>query len=386
MSSRPHALPVRVEHIPAELRPRPQWVAWRYELRKGKWTKVLKNPRTGDNAKSDDAATWGTFEEALACSRTRRMDGVGFVFSILDEFAGIDLDHCRDPLTGIIAPWALAIIEAMHSYTEISPSHAGVKIFLRGRITSSGNRKGQIEMYDHHRYFTVTGYRLLNLPATLESRHAELTAWHARLFPEPHRVSPPLRPELSQRQTIAACSSEDELLTRALGARNGDHFAQLWAGDVGSYPSHSEADLAFCAMLAFWCGPDPIRIDTLFRRSGLYREKWDERHYGDGRAYGQATVAQALAHGQEMYTGRPALAVAYKGYHGYSGYRGGGTYPWISARARRPGPQSRRAILLMAMSIPGCSMVGSRWWSVIRTTTTLGGCGARSLRCLTVCR
>jgi len=40
---------------------------------------------------------------------------------------------------------------------------------------------------------------------------------------------------------------------------------------------HSRADLALCGMLAFWCGGDPERIDRLFRRSDLMREKWDRR-------------------------------------------------------------------------------------------------------------
>ena len=76
-----------------------------------------------------------------------------------------------------------------------------------------------------------------------------------------------------------------------MAARNGMQFARLWHGDISGYPSHSEADLALCAMLAFWCGPDPERIDRLFQQSKLYRAKWHRRHYADGRTYGAATIA-----------------------------------------------------------------------------------------------
>jgi hypothetical protein len=31
--------------------------------------------------------------------------------------------------------------------------------------------------------------------------------------------------------------------------------------------------------LAFWTGPDPRRIDRLFRQSGLYRDKWERADY-----------------------------------------------------------------------------------------------------------
>jgi hypothetical protein len=42
-------------------------------------------------------------------------------------------------------------------------------------------------------------------------------------------------------------------------------------------------------------------MDRLFRQSGLYRPKWDERHFGDGRTYGQATIMKALDGNSEFY-------------------------------------------------------------------------------------
>jgi hypothetical protein len=54
-----------------------------------------------------------------------------------------------------------------------------------------------------------------------------------------------------------------------------------WHKTTGStlgYPSASEADLAFCAYLAFWT-QDIEQIDRLYRRSGLMREKWGREDY-----------------------------------------------------------------------------------------------------------
>src|SRR5439155_15578492 len=76
---------------------------------------------------------------------------------------------------------------------------------------------------------------------------------------------------------------------------------KLWSGDTSEYGSQSEAELALCSMLTFWTGPDPERIDRLFRRSALYREKWDEPHYSDGRTYGEGTIAKALDGAEEFY-------------------------------------------------------------------------------------
>ena len=100
-----------------------------------------------------------------------------------------------------------------------------------------------------------------------------------------------------------------ELIRRATAAANGEKFARLWAGDASGYANgdnegRSEADLALCSLLAFWCGPDEARIDGLFRRSGLMRSKWDERRYGDGRTYGQGTVGHALAGRSEFWSER----------------------------------------------------------------------------------
>jgi len=75
--------------------------------------------------------------------------------------------------------------------------------------------------------------------------------------------------------------------------RNGDRFRRLWTGDASDYGNdHSRADLALCWTLMFWCGGDTERIDRLFRRSGLMRDKWD-RQTGD-TSYGHRTVRAAI--------------------------------------------------------------------------------------------
>jgi primase-polymerase (primpol)-like protein len=87
--------------------------------------------------------------------------------------------------------------------------------------------------------------------------------------------------------------SDEQLIERAKSARNGDRFRRLWAGDLSDYGNdHSRADLALCRILAFWCGGDCERVDRLFRRSGLMREKWDRRT-GDS-VYGSLTVKAAI--------------------------------------------------------------------------------------------
>jgi putative DNA primase/helicase len=146
--------------IPAELRARPQWVAWKAEVRDGKPTKVPYDPRTGAKAATDDPRTWASFDVAVRALEIGRYDGVGYVFAADDPYVGVDLDKCRDPETGAVEPWALEIVRRLNSYVEISPSGRGLHIIVRGKLPPGRRRKGPIEMYDSGRYFTMTGNRL----------------------------------------------------------------------------------------------------------------------------------------------------------------------------------------------------------------------------------
>jgi putative DNA primase/helicase len=90
--------------------------------------------------------------------------------------------------------------------------------------------------------------------------------------------------------------TDDALLQKALGAQNGQKFAQLWAGELDGYGSQSEADLALCSLLAFY-SQDPAQLDRLFRRSGLMRAKWERADYRD------QTINRAIEGRYEHYRG-----------------------------------------------------------------------------------
>jgi primase-polymerase (primpol)-like protein len=73
---------------------------------------------------------------------------------------GIDLDHCFNPETSKCEQWAIDIINKMDSYTEVSPSGEGIRIFVKGLLPPGGRKKGYIEMYSSGRYLTITGNSL----------------------------------------------------------------------------------------------------------------------------------------------------------------------------------------------------------------------------------
>lgn len=94
------------------------------------------------------------------------------------------------------------------------------------------------------------------------------------------RLWPPAPPASPSQPRRPLAVSDAEIVSRASRAKNGALFAQLWRGDWrGRYGSQSEADMALAGLLAFWCDGDAARVDALFRRSGLYRAKWDRDDY-----------------------------------------------------------------------------------------------------------
>src|SRR3712207_1266664 len=279
-----------------------QWVCWRSEERDGKTTKIPYSPLTGRKASSTNPETWGGYLEAVSACRKRGHDGIGFVFTKDDPFCGVDLDRCLDPDTGELEPWAREIIEELDSYAEVSPSGNGVHVLVRAALPDGRNRKRQIEIYDHGRYFTVSGHHLEVTPRTIEERQERLLDLRYRVLGE----QPSANGHAPLRAAANTLLSDQEIIAKAASAINGERFRRLWAGDTSGYEhddneGHSEADLALCAMLAFWTGPDPDRIDALFRRSGLYRDKWEREDYR------QRTMARALERKTEFYeSGRTA--------------------------------------------------------------------------------
>jgi putative DNA primase/helicase len=144
-----------LDNIPEELRQRRQWLVWKLEQRDGKPTKIPYIAGGVGRASSTDSLTWRTFDEAVQALRTSRYDGIGFVFSSGDPYAGVDLDKCRDPETGELKEWAREVVQNLGGYAEASPSGTGVHVIVRGKAPNK--KRGRVEAYSSERFFTMTG-------------------------------------------------------------------------------------------------------------------------------------------------------------------------------------------------------------------------------------
>lgn len=160
---------VTIESPPCILRSIPNWVVWKLwnAPDRGK-LKLPISPRNGKAAKTNDPQTWVTFQEAKSYYDRfhRRLSGLGFVLFNNGIF-GIDLDGCFDG--NQISPWAIKIMERFQTYTEISPSGTGIKLYGIGEVPTGlrlkvkvtqpdtvGKTPG-IEVYSNARLFCYTG-------------------------------------------------------------------------------------------------------------------------------------------------------------------------------------------------------------------------------------
>jgi putative DNA primase/helicase len=287
------------ENIPEQLIAERRWVLWRYELVKGKFTKIPLQP-DGRAASSTDPETWAPFDFVQSAYLAGGFDGVGFVFNG-DGLSGFDFDHCISG-DGVLEPKIAGYLEQLDTYSETTPSGSGVHaIVICGELPGPDRKAGPCEIYRDARYFTVTGRRLEGARAEVNACDETVAALYRDIFAE----------RIAKRNTAAHASTngnrngasldDAQLLDRARKAKNGEYFIALY--DAGNwqgqgFPSQSEADLSLNSLLAFYTGRDAVRMDALFRGSALYREKWLRDDYRE------RTLNEAIAGCAEVYTAR----------------------------------------------------------------------------------
>ncbi len=279
-----------INNVPDELKKLPNWVGCKIvpsKDRPGKTDKIPMNALTGECAKSNDPSTWTDFENALDLSIQRNYDAIGLVFQ--PPYVGVDLDNCVK--NGIIASHTIEILKRLGSYSELSPSGTGVHVICKGEI-SRAIKKSKIEIYTNGRFFTFTGNRLEEYPAVIEEQSEGLNKLIEENSSKPKTKKQKKKPR-----------SVEEILEAIAQSKDADKFNQLFSGEwEGHYSSQSEADLALCGKLAFWTGRNPALMDSIFRQSKLFREKWDTKHYADGRTYGQGVIDEAVSGCDEVFT------------------------------------------------------------------------------------
>lgn len=272
--------------IPQEIKDNAEWCVWKREIRGGKPTKVPYDPRTGSRAETNNPDTFCSFalaEEAFLIDGA--YDGVGIRIS--NDYSAIDIDHCI--MDGDLSDLAKDICQRINSYTEKSPSGTGLRIIIKGEDLAYNREKyylknpnNGVELYVSgmtNRFMTMTGNTLFQLPVrTMKAE--DLTDFLDQYMTK-------RKGKTSDRLT------DEQIITKA---SQNEKFSALFMGDMTAYNNdHSSADLALCNILAFWTGKDECRMDSIFRKSALYRDKWER---GD---YRQETLRKAIDNCTDVY-------------------------------------------------------------------------------------
>lgn len=284
--------PVRVipANIPQELKDVPQWVCWKYEWNGTKWTKPPYRPN-GYKASKTNPQHYSDFSRALAAYKKGSFDGIGFVLTDHDPFVAVDIDNCLNGT--VLTDEAREIIKTVNCYTEVSPSGTGIRIFVKG--TTSRNVKKKIEIYSMDSFVTVTGRKSAEeVVSKIEWRQAELDNLFHKYAGETLAVLPETANDEQWTQ------ADQDLCAKISRSKQGERWGKLFDGQFDDYGSQSEADLALCSMLAFWCRKDAKQMDRIFRESRLYRLKWDEVH--GQQTYGQMTIQKAIDATENVYS------------------------------------------------------------------------------------
>jgi hypothetical protein len=176
-------LAVRAPSIPAELRAL-RWVLWRAEPRdRDKPAKVPYCVTTPTRrASSTDPGTWSTFTDAIETYLARSAEpadpqrgpiaGIGVVLTRDAGVTCLDLDRVLGPDSELDSR-AQTIVDRCESWTERSPSGAGLHVFVGGAVPRA--IKGpQIEVYSSERYICVTGHQWPGTPNGLRPQQAYL--------------------------------------------------------------------------------------------------------------------------------------------------------------------------------------------------------------------
>jgi len=279
--------------IPYELKELNNWCCFKkeWEEQRQKYTKRPYTPTTNTLAKSNDPNTWVSFDEAL--EHVDNYDGIGFFFTA--PYIGVDIDDVSDQIEAYkendeVENTVSEFIELLSSYAEISPSGNGIHIIVKGELPPNGRRKGNIEIYDKGRFFTMTGNNIGGYQSINDDNdYGHLKFLHSKYIET-------VQDNKMYRNTSDGAGNNltlEEIYTAATNSKKGLRFKTLFEGNWEQfYASQSDADMALVSDLAFWTARDPKKMDDMFRKSKLYRGKWDEMR-GE-KTYGEMTIQKAI--------------------------------------------------------------------------------------------
>jgi P4 family phage/plasmid primase-like protien len=289
------------DRIPTVLQQLPQWLHWVATKQKedGRFNKIPVD--TGGKAiDPHDPANWLTFTDVLERFNATRHSGIaidlaGNAVRLEGEKApayliGVDIDKCviGAGAQGLpeLSAHAQQVVDFCSSYTELSPSGTGVRIFFLSDTPVPGRNQAGMEIYSAKRFLTVTGagwgdlrrlgaeelaemQKLMFKNARNDSRRTggERRGEETR-NPEgsPHPQKPPENPEtIAEMEQALRCIPPTVgrgnwmkvlMACKAHGFNCGETLCRAWSAAAGPYDAITNS-----------CGYDEREFDNVWKYS-----------------------------------------------------------------------------------------------------------------------
>ena len=292
--------------IPNEMKEVNRWCI--YVLGDGqghKRDKIPYSPITRHKISTTKPEEWASYETALkAYNSSWNKPNIGLGFLLGDGWGCLDVDN--------IAPNELnpqdidnpAVYKALDltgwGYSEISQSKTGIHCFfkLEDEPPKHHNKNKEAEIYTSRRFIAMTGNKI---QPDQPPRTSFLDLDQFKLLLDAYGLKTISKAEQAMTDPDAMLNIPPNhpdyiVMMKALASKTGQRVAMLFFD--GKHPDpkinqdHSRKDLSLCNELALFTNGNASQIDRLFRRSALYRPKWDEKR--GSITYGQRTIRLAI--------------------------------------------------------------------------------------------
>jgi len=263
------------------------------------WSEICRKiPRPPMRAEKD-GALWSP---AVFDPPRRLLKNVREVSSlVLDYDCGADFDQDLQPWRAytFAAHTTFNHTEGAHRFRVIIPLSEPIPATDFPRLWKWAARVsgGKIDSAasDASRMFYVPVRRTEAAQYLSEIHEAEFLNWRA--------LDLPAQEKLPEAPVNGHSGDVDELLRKAFAAKNGAETFRLFQGDTSLFGGdESRADHSLATRLAFWAR-DTAVLERMLMRSRLVRDKWAQKHYGNGNTYLQGLVEKAIAGCSEFYSG-----------------------------------------------------------------------------------
>jgi hypothetical protein len=260
-----------------------------------------------------DEKNWITFE---AASNNTGLN-VAAVFSINDPYFFLDIDDCLTPAN----TWHDSAVELLGLFpfaaVEVSTSGKGLhvvgkcdKSLLAGRANRFKFKGVACEFYIDKRTMayghgftgTVNGpdftQVLLDVVPINDTEIHSLPQGRDKNWNGPEDDDELLKLAMKSKGSTSAIFGQKATFSQLWEAKP-DVLAKFFPSSAEDQFNRSDADMALLSHLAFWTGRDAARMDRLFRRSGLMRDKFNKHGNYD---YAGKSIRHAISSVNTVYS------------------------------------------------------------------------------------